>query len=111
MNNKKIKFVRYEHDGTQMVHHGTCDFCEYTVMEDEANPRLAFTDPDGQEFTVNLETWSWGDRFEAYPHNTLEFVLWLEERGVTPDELANLQRDHWPTINDLVDEYEEHHEV
>lgn len=110
----KIKFVRYEHDGTQRVYHGTCDFCEYTVMEDEVNPRLVFTGPEGEEFAVHLQTWSWGDRFDAYPDNTLEFVLWLEERGVTPDELTHLQQDHWPTINDLVDEYnekEEHYEV
>lgn len=101
----KIKFVRYEHDGRQKVRHGTCDFCEYTVMEDEVNPRLVFTDPDGKEFTVHLETWSWGDRFDAYPDNTLEFVLWLEERGVTPDELCLLQSDNWGTIRDLVVEY------
>lgn len=100
----KIKFVRYAHDGRQMVHHGTCDFCGYAVQEDESNPRIVLDDGNG-EFTVHFEMWCWGDRFEAYPNNVLEFALWLEDRGLTDEELSDLRDDNWWRYEKIVEEF------
>ncbi len=82
---------------------GTCELCfSYGVA---SNPYMVLEFPDGTQVTHDTYYWDWGDYWECYVDNVVNFSEWLSERDLTDEEVEYLKGDGTYVLFELINEY------
>ncbi|HEM3576804.1 TPA: hypothetical protein U1C15_000420 [Streptococcus suis] len=82
---------------------GTCELCfSYGVAN---NPYMVLEFPDGTQVTHDTYYWDWGDYWEYYVDNVVDFSAWLSERDLTDEEVEYLKGDGTHVLLELINEY------
>ncbi|HEM2792120.1 TPA: hypothetical protein U0603_000195 [Streptococcus suis] len=82
---------------------GTCELCfSYGVA---SNPYMVLEFPDGTQVTHDTYYWDWGDYWEYYVDNVVDFSAWLSEQDLTDEEVEYLKGDGTHVLLELINEY------
>lgn len=100
----KYKVVDYVSD-IQEVTYGTCEFCFGTGLAERGY--LVVEDENGRKEEISLSEYEWGDWYEIYIDNVVNFSYWLSQRDEPPFEEI---KDLFSWLNKLVKEYDEENE-
>lgn len=82
---------------------GTCELCfSYGVA---SNPYMVLEFPDGTQVTHDTYYWDWGDYWEYYVDNVVDFSAWLCEQDLTDEEVEYLKCDGTHVLLGLINEH------
>ncbi|KAF1216482.1 hypothetical protein B8V54_06465 [Streptococcus agalactiae] len=80
----------------------TCEVC-MSYGNEVDNPYIVIEKPDGTKKEVDIYYWSWGDYFEYYIDNVVEFSAFLSEQDIDDEEFED---NSTSVIIDLINEYD-----
>lgn len=84
------------------VEFGTCELCFHTGYAEQGY--LVIEDELGKKEDIPLYEWDWGDCYEIYIDNVVDFSHWLSQRNEPPlEEIDNL----FSWLSNLVSDYHE----
>ncbi|MCB2836243.1 hypothetical protein K3M97_10210 [Streptococcus dysgalactiae subsp. dysgalactiae] len=99
---KGYKVVDVGSDPKSDVTFGTCELC-LSYGNEVDNPYVVIEKPDGTKEDVPIYYWSWGDYFEYYIDNVVDFSAFLSEQDIDDEEF---EEDSTSVIINLINEYD-----
>lgn len=97
----KYKVVDYV-SNVEEVEFGTCELCFHTGYAEQGH--LVIEDELGKKEDIPLYQWDWGDCYEIYIDNVVDFSHWLSQKNEPPlEEIDNL----FSWLSNLVSDYHE----
>jgi hypothetical protein len=97
----KYKVIDYV-SNVEEVEFGTCELCFHTGYAEQGH--LVIEDELGKKENIPLYEWDWGDCYEIYIDNVIDFSHWLSQRDEPPlEEIDNL----FSWLSNLVSDYHE----
>lgn len=88
----KLKLIDVEDHGEEVTF-GTCDLCMSEGWAD--NPVFIFEKEDGTRFDVDGYVWDWGDYFELYVDNVINFAAFVASKDFKPDFDQEINAKGW----------------
>lgn len=97
----KYKVIDYV-SNVEEVEFGTCELCFHTGYAEQGY--LVIEDELGKKEDIPLCEWDWGDCYEIYIDNVVDFSHWLSQKNEPPlEEIDNL----FSWLSNLVSDYHE----